>query len=261
MQAKGQGLSQGHESKHIQVAHRLGEHRDNAHRPIIVRCHPTLKDNILSNKTKLKGIKNSNNKSYFVTKQLPDQWQEEKCERFQQIQKAKQAAKDDNQEVDIKVKNRTVYVNKQPVKKYLAAAKPRDLFVDEQEQVKIDKIKHFHSNPASYSGSTFQAFAIKCSSITEVRRGYIKIRQLFPEAPHIIAAYKIRNGDGHQDDCEFGAGSRVLATLTENNVQNLAVYVVHQYEGSHIGPKRHKLIKQVTMEILTSAKGKTTEIK
>ena len=243
-----------HEDKHIQVAHRLGKFKDGKNCSMVVRCHPVLKDKILSNKKKLKGKKNKDNQAYFIEQQLPDQWTEEKRECFQYIKKAKKEAKDDEEDVDIEVKDRVVYINKQPMRKYLTPPKPRDLFVDKHEQDKIDKIKQYHSDPITEMGSTFQAFAVKCSSITEVKRAYVKMRQMYPNAAHILAAYRIRNGDGYQDDREYGAANKVLKLMEENQAQNMAIFVVRQYDGQHIGPKRHIIIKQATLELLAAMK-------
>ena len=81
-----------------------------------------------------------------------------------------------------------------------------------------------------------------------------KMRQNFPEASHIMAAYSIKNGDGYEDDREFGASSRILNILKDNSVSNVAIFVVRYFDGKHIGPKRHELIKKVTTELLVSMK-------
>ena len=120
------------------------------------------------------------------------------------------------------------------------------------EQEKIDKIKTYHSDPVNERNSTFQAFAAKCSSLTEVKRAYVKMKQTFPEAPHILAAYQIKNGNGYQDDKEHGASVKMLKLLVNNNIQNLVVFMVRHYEGQHIGFRRHEIIKQVVLELLAS---------
>ena len=238
----------------VQLAHRMGNAEEGKTRPMVVKCHPTLKTKILKNKPKLKDVKNENDDKFYINKQLPDQWVEENRELNEQIFKAKATSEKTGDAINIQIKNRVLYVNHQPMKKYLQVPKPAELFVDQQEQEKIEKMKWFNSDCKSEKGSSFAAFATKCSSITEVRRGYVKMKQTYPEATHIMAAYMIRNGDGYQDDREFGAASKILKTLEQNNVQNLAVYVVRKYGGQHLGPRRHQLIRDVVEEVLAKTK-------
>ena len=76
------------------------------------------------------------------------------------------------------------------------------------------------------------------------------MKQLFADADHIVAAFINRNSEGFQDDREFGAGHRVLATLKEQNSMNIAVFVVRRFGGKQLGPSRHDYFKQVTLEAL-----------
>ena len=62
------------QNSEILVAHRVGPKRRNKHRFIVVRCHPELKQRILSNAKNLKGNTNEDGASYYVNKQLPDQY-------------------------------------------------------------------------------------------------------------------------------------------------------------------------------------------
>ena len=243
-----------YKDKHIQKAHRLGQFKENGNRSIVVRCHPTLKSSVLQAKENLKGKKNEEGKHYYVNTQLPDQWIEEKRERKQIIQTAKKKAKDEGKEVKVEVRKGTVFLNSQPQRKFLQAPKSQDLFPDTAEQEKMDKLKIYNSSEITLDGSSFTGYAIKCSSTADVRRAYCKVRQLFPDATHIPAAYTIKNGMGYQDDREFGEGHRLLKILTDNAIQGVAVYVTRYHEGSHLGVTRHEKYKQAVMETLIKMK-------
>ena len=65
------------------------------------------------------------------------------------------------------------------------------------------------------------------------------MKQLHPSAAHIVAAYNIKNAEGYQDDREYGAGHRALATLHSHNYNNAAVFTVRYHNGPNIGPRRH----------------------
>ena len=244
------------DNKHLQVAHRIGQFNPESTtaRPMVMRCHPTLKAKILAKRTSLKDITNEEGAHYYVNKQIPDQWAEENRERREQIRTAKDKAQQVGQNVDIKIQNRVVYVNHQPIRKFLEVPKPRDLFVDKQEQEKIDKIKTYHSDEYTKKGSSFTAHAVKCSSMTEVRRAYIKMKQLYPDATHIPTAYIIKNGEGYQDDREHSASSKMLNVLKNNDIQNLAVFVVRYYGGIHLGPTRHQMIQDAIIEVIAKLK-------
>ena len=127
--------------------------------------------------------------------------------------------------------------------------------MDKQEQDKIDRMKLYAYSPVEEKGSKFTAFAIKLQSLTEVRRAYVKMHQLYPEASHIMAAYLIKNYEGYQDDREFGAAVKILKTLKQHqNIPNIAIYVVRQHDGTHIGPRRHTLIEKVVTEVIAKFK-------
>ena len=230
-------------------------------RSLMITVKENLRDVILGNGKKLKDKLNDRGKPYRVLKHLPDEWSEEKRQLNAQVYKAKKANDkkvNGEQHDEIVVKQRTLYINKVPQKKtYLTAPRPADVFVDKVEQEKLDKIKFAVSTTVEKDGSSFQAFALKCQSMTEIRRAYTRVRQLHPGASHIVAAYSIKNGEGFQDNREFGTGHRLADVLANNNYHNTAIYAVRYHDGPNLGPRRHKLYKQVVTEALTRIKNKT----
>ena len=200
----------------IITARRMGIPSPNPTTPrmMLVTLRSDLKDLIMSNLAKLKGKKNTNDKGYRIQKQLPESWTEENRQLRAAVQTAKKAndAKTDEQEKDhIQVRNCVLYMNKVAQKKqYLKAPPAVDMFPDQAEQDKLDKIKFSASATTDDNGSSFTAFALKVSSMTEVRRAYVKLKQLHPSASHIVASYAFKNFEGFQDDREYGAGYRIL---------------------------------------------------
>ena len=229
-------------------------------RLIAAQLEPSLKSLIMSNLSVLKGVTNSNKKSYSISRQVPDQWSEENRRLKEAIAKAKKKneAKQETEEKDIiEVKKGKLYINKEvQITQSLAVPKTENLFVDKQEQDKIDRIKFHVSSPLEEKGSKFTAFATKLQSLTEAKRAYIKLKQIFPSASHIMMAYSFKNNhDGYQDDREFGASVQILRTLKEQqNISNIAVYMVREHDGTHIGPRRHQLIEKVVLEAIAKYK-------
>ena len=142
-------------------------------------------------------------------------------------------------------------MNKIPQKKLLYPPKIQDLFPEKAGQDKVDKMKLYTSTTKAEGGSTFVTHAIKTQSMTEIKRTYVKIKQMHPQAAHILAAFSFKNTEGYQDDREYGASSRMLAAIKDLNATNCCVFVVREYDGIHIGPRRHTLINTVVNEALT----------
>ena len=212
-------------------ARRIGFPTMNKPRLMVAELHPDLKQLILSNVKALKGVHNENGKPYSIFKQLLDQWAEERRQVQEAVKKARNEndKKPETQEKDIiEVKKGKLYINKKEQKlQTLRAPRAADVFVDKQEQDKIDKIKMKNSTPIEEKDSRFTAFATKLQSIHEVRRAYVKMRQLYPSAAHIMAAYVLKNSnEGHQDDQEHGSSVKILKTLKDQSVNNMAVFVV-----------------------------------
>ena len=247
--------------QHIFTARRMGSGvpgKPDIPRPMLVHVHPTLRELIFSNLQNLKGKLNDRQKPYCISKQLPEQWIEEKRQlnsSFQKAKKINENKKDGEQKDEIQIKGRTLYINKVPQKKtFLLAPKPADLFVDRNEQDKLDKIKFTVSVDVEDSGSTFKSYATKLQSITEVKRAYIRVKQIHPSATHIVAAYNMKGGNGFQDDREYGEGHRLLDIISRNTYQNTAVFIVRYHEGPNLGPRRHQLYERVTTEALARTK-------
>ena len=251
-------------SVQITAAKHIGAHATSPTIPrlMVVTLHSDLKSLVLSNLKNLKGKKNQNDKAYRVSKQLPDQWVEENRKLREEVQKARKTndSKDEMQQKDdIQVKYRTLYINKKPQKKiFLPAPSALDVFPDRNEQEKLDKIKFAASTSVEENQSEFTAYALKLQSITEVRRAYVRIRQLHPSAAHIVASYVVKNGVGFQDDREYGAGHRVLNIIETNNYMNIAAFVVRYHGGRNLGPKRHVIMEQVVIDALARTKTKQT---
>ena len=248
-----------HEKADILHARRLGMGLNPAStRPMLVTMTTKLRDTVMSKTSNLKDKTNAAGKYYRVSRQLPDQWAEENRKLREDVTKAKKVnlQKDATQEPDvIEVKKRVLYVNKKPQRKtYLEAPTAVDLFPDKNEQDKLDKIKFSSSSTMEEQGSTFTAYAQKVQSITEVRRAYVKVRQLHPSATHVVAAYSLKNCDGYQDDKEYGAGYRALNVINVNNYASIAVFIVRYHQGPNIGPKRHILMEKVEIEALARTK-------
>ena len=163
------------DATHILTAKRTGKGvpgKPDILKPMLATVHPTLRNQIFDNLGNLKDKLNDHGKSYRIFKQMPDQWVEEKRKLGKAVAKAHKTNEskiNGEQKDDIQVKNRTLFINKVPQKlTYLNAPKPGDVFVEKGEQDRLDKIKYSVSSTIEEEGSSFQAYALKLQSITEV---------------------------------------------------------------------------------------------
>ena len=244
-------------SEEVLVSHRMGKYSDQQTRPrtMIIRCTYPLKERIMANLKNLKDKRNSQDKPYYVNKQLPEQIIEQNRWIKQTIKAKKELEKtwDKDDRTKIQVINKKLYFDGELVKDKLPAPQPKDLFPDEAEKEKQEKIKLFCSDVDQQDGSSFQAYAIKTGNTYDVSRTYAKIRSLHPSATHIVAAANLKSGTMFQDDGEHGAGHKLLKHIEENFVNNSAVFVVRIYGGKHMGASRFKVYNSVAEQALDRA--------
>ena len=238
----------------ITSARRLGKYSKNMKRPraIFVSCKYMLKERVMSNVSNLKDKTNTNGDTYSINKQLPEKLTEQGREMRAKLKEIKEREESlpTRDKSKLEIRNKSLYINGEVYKKTLPAPEPLDLFPDENEGVKLDRVKLSASDVVSEQGSDFQAYAFKTSQLVEVQRGYRKVRTLHPAATHVLAVYNFRNKSDHQDDDEYGSSFKLLKEVQKEQKVNIAVFVVRDYGGVKLGPLRHKLIKDVAFEAI-----------
>ena len=243
------------EKSEIFVAHRIGKFHKNLKKPRLmkVRCVASLRERVMSNVSNLAEKTNEAGDSYYINKQLPEKIAEQNRENRFTIKelKSKESSLPLKDRSKIEIKDKIVYQNGEPLAKELLPPEPLDLFPEGAERDKLDKMKLSSSDAISEKGSDFQAYAIKTGQMVEVRRAYRKVKALHPAATHIIGTYNLKAKSGFQDDGEYSAGFKLLKAIQENNSVNVAVFVIRNYGGFKLGPKRHELIKQVGLQAVS----------
>ena len=129
------------------------------------------------------------------------------------------------------MRNNTLFLNNEPVKKKLHSPSTVNLFPDNHEKKNLDKIKRVPSDTHGEKGSQFMVFAAKVHNMAEIHRGYTKARKLHPLAYQIAAAYILPSDKGFQDDDEVSSGRKMLEVMKDTAVSNTVVYLVRFYSG------------------------------
>ncbi len=245
------------DAKDIFKAHQMGN-------SIVIRVQWNLKERIMAKVYEgvLKGKKNSKKVPYFVSEQFPESINEAR----RQAKRDSQALKDkyekdfkDNptHKPKVSIKKNQVYVNNDLQKPLVVPPEPVELFPNAKEQKKIDGITVKETGPQGEKGSTFWGAVVKVSNAPEVRRSYVKMRQMHPDATHIMLAYKFtQNGQdfyGYQDDREFGGSYKIAEAIDNKNATGIAVFVCRKFGGVHIGKKRWEHISFCANEALGMA--------
>lgn len=195
---------------------------------------------------------------FFINQQLPEAISEHRRETRQIIrdQKEKEKAIPTASKSTFTVRNDKLFINGQLKRKKVTPPMVQELFLQEREQKEIDKIKirHFHTTPEA--GSQFKVGILKANSFDMVNNAYIKLFQKHPAADQISVACQIDGQGEFHDNGEFGAGYRILRCITQANADNIAVFMVRYFGGTHLGPRRftilHDMVTQAIDKVLSS---------
>ena len=108
-------------------------------------------------------------------------------------------------------------------------------------------------------GSSFVAAAASIRSIQDVRAAYHNFLSKPGRlaAAHNLAAYRLysphttKTEEGWEDDGDHGAGKKLLDLLHRQNRTNTVVFLSRGSAGSHLGPRRHKIMAEVAESALS----------
>ena len=117
------------------------------------------------------------------------------------------------------------------------------MMVDETVRATRLRARMGRSETFSIEGSSFIAYSLEVSEMTQINEGYVAIRAAHTGARHVVCAFRIPNQFRAQyndfcDDEEWGCGRILLNALEYSDIEYRCIYVVRYYRGIHIGSKR-----------------------
>lgn len=177
----------------------------------------------------------------FVTPQIPEELRESRAK----IGVLADAYRKKDANTNIKVKNSKLYVNNNHIYDHISPPTTQEvLSIDEETQKQLMKIKLADTKVVTEQGSMFSAKAVKVKSLNDVRQAYLKVASdpSLARQSHIIMAYKRGENFGYQDDGDFGLGRFTLGLLDEMKMSDIAVFIIRDFGGIHIGHKRFEII-------------------
>ena len=112
---------------------------------------------------------------------------------------------------------------------------------------------HNTSETKRHKGSSFRASSFKIedhSCLPELVTDFTRSPD-YDRAKHNIVAYSIQGEYGYDDDDgEHGAGEHMCDLLRDCNLHNIVLIVSRWYDGAHIGPIRHQLMRDCATEAI-----------
>lgn len=236
----------------ILVAHRLGTRSQRQLKPrlMVVKVSHKLKDMIIPNTNRLKDKVNDQGHPFFVNQQIPEALAAER----KVIQYEIKRIKDFNETVgpagkkkQFTVSNKRLYIDEKLHEQLVLPPRPLEIFASVGDQQKMDDIEFNVSKPKTHNRSQFIGLATRVANLEQVQLAYRKVRQMYPSYDHVMMAYRISPNsiEGYQDDGEYAAGIKIHSKIVNMRCHGIAVFVVRNFGGIHIGPARFDCISAV----------------
>lgn len=244
-----------YDSDILSVYH-LGKPAKDKNRAIVAQVTPNLRRYIQKNQSILRDQVNEQGGKFYINQQLPDAVSEQ-CREIREIIKQCKDKEEDlprSAKSSFTVKADKVFINGQLQKKKITPPTVQELFPEQSEQEKMDKIKFkfFHTDPEQ--GSSFKAAVFTPQSMADVRRAYIKLAQDYPAADHIAVACSVQSETAYQDNGEHGSGFRILRCIKQSALDGVAIFIMRHYGGQNLGPRRFTIINELSRVALEYVK-------
>ena len=226
-------------SETIDITKAVQEGKKEPRSILVTLSNPAQKGLIYSNTSKLKNKKNSTGKAFVVTDKLPAGQSEYKRSQRDALTRIKSTP--DGDKISAKFKKGKLYVGN---KVFTPSVQPPNVsdIISPQDAVGVQSVHLTQGSMIRYEGCTFVAMSMEAKSITDVKNGYIRARQLHPKALHVSNAYRLPgnmlDAEGYADDGEHGCGRIILRLLSDWNIHCRSIYLARYYGNEHLGTKR-----------------------
>ena len=168
----------------------------------------------------------------------------------------------DQTEADIQYTKEGLTINGEVYSKLLQVPTPKQLVNLKPEELRmLSKIAVKKGKELTVNKSVFIPYVVEAENIQRVKDVYTKLKIQQPGARHIVCAYSIPHSkpflaNDYQDDGEPGAGRIMSELLVNNNIQNVAVFVVRKYGGVRMGSDRFLCYEEVAKQAVEALTGK-----
>lgn len=243
------------EDVQLKTAHRLNYQDGSECKPVVFKLKDVnQKSLLLSHGPNLRGMTNNKGKHFYLNEQLPDRYAEDR--RYAQHWIKQNKSKPVNDQMQMKIYKNKLRINNEPYQKKVSPPSAAEILrLDPAEIQATNKAPTVFGDTDLIQGSEFISYAAKVKTIEEVRVAYRKLRVRYPDASHIVSAFRLNppNGPFNQeasDDGEHAGGRCILNVLEEQGVVDVAVFIIRFYGGTHIGAVRFDVIRKLSIRAL-----------
>ena len=155
---------------------------------------------------------------------------------------------------NMEFKRGQLFVKNKPYQKKVKVPEYKQLLtMDSGDMRSISQISLADGGSSIEKGSRFVGYACKANDLKTIRKAYIHIKRLHPDASHVSMAYRLAGTDkaydeDYVDDREHSARRKLLNQLIKDEQVDIVFFVVRFYGGIHIGAAcfdiHQRLIKQ-----------------
>ena len=222
--------------------------------PVCVKLqHSKDKALIFANASNLKDKENIKKRLFMVQDNQMER-QAETRRYYRELVKESKEEADTPNKFNVKMAKGSIVINGQnKIHQTPATIEVLDILrMDNAELEEIRAVKLIKGEQHVEKGSEFLSFAQKIKSADEVSKEHAKLKIKYADATHISYAYQLKSPVGpfrqaYFDDDEMGQGRNILKVLQEEDHQEICVYVVCYYRGSHLGTRRFEIGRNMTM--------------
>lgn len=224
-----------------------------APRPLVAKLDFKTKEEIMKNTRKLIG------KKVYINHQEPEAIVEKNKKLRFRLKHMKQLHQGDDSvypKPEVKIQNGDVFVNHRRITDQVQTPTTQ-MMLETTPAVRkqLVQMKMVKSEEITDGGSTFLSYGRKVNNWDEVRRGYMKVKMMHPDADDVMCSFSVKDCFGKQrhelhDDREHGGASRILSAIQKSKQQDVAIYVLRYFDGRHIGRKRFTHIHDAAAKAL-----------
>ena len=141
------------------------------------------------------------------------------------------------------VKKGKLCIENEPVVQKLKKTNRQVLLKLKKDEIdEIFKIPICPGKPITEGGSTFTGYVADVDSVEDVNKAYEQVCYQNLNVHHVICAFRLPGPvlpelQDYEDDDEHGAGKTLLDYMIKADIENRALFIVRNYDGTHIGVK------------------------
>lgn len=229
-------------------AFRIGSGKN---RPLLVELrHGENKRKLFSHAMKLKGKKNDKGQSYFLADHLPENMNEDRRRANELF--AENKKKQTSHRLDMNFNKGQLFISQEPYVKAIRVPNARDMLdPDDLLFERAKELDFVKGDVHNESKSKFVSFAVAVQDFEDIRAAFLELKMKFADASHVACAYRLpgcntpKNQD-FVDDGEYGCGRSMLQALKEEQLLNVAIFIVRYFGGTHLGVRRFEIFRELS---------------